>query len=91
MDHGDETEEQLKITAVNQINYTPVAENIDWCVSQVDCHCQWLFLNYLPMNPNCHLSVVPGEVDNPVGACLLSSVNIYSSTCCVNTDGGKQQ
>ena len=40
-----ETEEHLQIAAVVEGNHTYVADEIDWCVLQMDCQCWSQFVN----------------------------------------------
>jgi hypothetical protein len=78
------------MVAVKAGNNTHVAVDIEWIVSQMDCLCEWQFMNCFLMIQNCLYGVVAchiGHLDEPF---QLSSVEICSSTCSVNKDGGKQ-
>jgi len=41
MENGDKTVERLEMAAVKEGNHTLAAVDIDWCVSYIDCLCQW--------------------------------------------------
>jgi len=45
MESADETAERLEMAAVKAGNHTHVAVDFDWFVSQMDCLCQWQFVN----------------------------------------------
>jgi len=89
MESSDKTVEPLEIAAVKAGYHTHVAVDIDWFVSQIDCLCQWQFVNSSPMILNCLHGIVAsqiGHLDEPYSP---SSVQIYWSTCSVNNDGCK--
>ena len=88
MENGDKTAECLEMAAVQEGNHTPAADDIDWCVHQVDCLCQGQFVNYYPMILNCCHRVVPRQIGHTVVPYLLSLVEILSSTSSVMKDGG---
>jgi len=58
MESADKTAERLEMAAVKAGNYTHVAVDIDWFVSQMECLCQWQFVNCFPMILNCLHGVV---------------------------------
>jgi len=39
METGGETAERMEMAAVKEGNLTLAADDIDWCVSQIDCLC----------------------------------------------------
>ena len=40
METGDKTAERLEMAAVKEGNRTLAVDDIDWCVSQIDCLCE---------------------------------------------------
>jgi hypothetical protein len=89
MESADKTAEHLEMVAVEADNHTDVAVDIDWSVPRIDCLCEWHFVNCFQMILNCLHGIVAcqmGHLDKP---CSLSLVEIRSSTCFVNKDGGK--
>ena len=89
MESADKTAEHLEMAAVKAGNHTPAADDIDWLVSQLDCLCQWQFLNDVPMCPDCLDGIVACEIGHVEEPYLLSSVEICSSTCSMNQQGRK--
>jgi len=89
MKNGDKTTVRLEMTAVKEGNNTYVADDIHWHVSQIDCHCQWHFVNHYPRILNCCHGAVARKIGHPVEPYLLSSVEILLLTCSANKDGGK--
>jgi len=49
MESADKPAEHLDTFAVKVGNHTHVAVDIDWVVSQINCLCQWQFVNCFPM------------------------------------------
>jgi len=45
MENGNNTSDSLEMTAVEEVNHTHTADDIDWCVSKITWHCKWQFLN----------------------------------------------
>jgi len=86
MESADKTAEHWEMAAVKKGNHTHAAVDIEWFVSQIDCLCQ--FVNYVPMVLNCLHGFVACRIGHPVEPYLLSSMDIHSSTCSVNKDGG---
>jgi hypothetical protein len=89
MESADEIVERPEMAAVKAGNHTNVAVDLDWCVSQIDCLCQWQFVNCFPMILNCLQGIVECQIGQRDKPCSLSSVEINSSTCSVNIDGGQ--
>jgi hypothetical protein len=58
MGHGGRTGERLEMEATRVGNYTPVVEEIDSWVAQIECLCSVYFHHYYLMLPHCHLGVV---------------------------------
>jgi hypothetical protein len=90
MENGDKTAERLEMAAGKEGNHTPVAVDIDWCVSQIDCLSRWQVVYHYLVIRNCRLGTVASQLGHPVESYLLSLVEISSSTGSVNIDGGKQ-
>jgi len=89
MENGDKTAELLEMAAVKEGNHTHAGVDIDWRVSYIDCLCQWWFVNHYPRILNCRHGAVANQIGHPVEPDSLSSVEIPSSTCPVNKEGGK--
>ena len=83
METGDKTAEQLEMAAVKEGNHTLAADDIDWCVAQNDCLCEWHVVNFYPVLLNCHHAIVARQIGHQVEPYSLSSVEILSSTCYV--------
>jgi hypothetical protein len=81
METCDKTEEHLEMVAVKEGNWTHVADDIDWCVSQIDSLFQWHVVNYYPVILNCTYYIVTSQIGHQVEPYLLSVVEILSSTC----------
>ena len=90
MENGDKTAEHLGMVAVQEGNHTIAADDIDWCVHQVDCLCPRWFLKYYVMILNCRHGVVARQIGHPVVPYLLSSVEIPSSTSSEMKDSGNR-
>ena len=84
METGDNTAERLEMAAVKEGNCNLAADDIDRCVSQIDCLCEWHVVNFHPVILNCRHRIVSREIGHQVEPHLLSSVEILSSTCSVN-------
>jgi len=66
MESANISAERLEMAAVQAGNHTHAADDIDWFVSQIDCLCQWQFLNYLPMMIlNCLQGIVVCQIGHP--------------------------
>ena len=61
MESADETSEGLEMPAVMVGNHTDVAVDIVLFVSQIDCHCQWQFVNNCVLILNCLYGVVGNQ------------------------------
>jgi len=83
METGDKTAERIEMAAVKQGNRTIVADNIEWCVPQIDCLCKWHVMNFCPVILNCHCCVVASQIGHQVEPYSLCLVEILSSTCSV--------
>ena len=70
----------LEMATVGAGNHTHAADDIDWSVSQIDCPCQWQFVNSYPMILHWLQGGVVSQIGNPVKPYSLSSVEICSST-----------
>jgi len=89
METGDKTVEQLDMVVVQKGNCTHAANDIIWCVSQIECLCMWHVLNYYPVIMNCRHRIFVSLIDLQVEPYSLSLVEILSSTCSVINDSGK--
>jgi len=69
--------------AVKEGNRTLEADNIDCCVLQIDCLCEWHVVNFYLVILNCHHRVVASQLGHEVEPYSLSAVEILSSTCSV--------
>jgi len=85
MGHGGRTGEHLQMEVARADNYTPVVEEIDSWVAQIECLCLVYFQRCYLMLPDCHLGIVGvTQTGHPVKRYWLSSVEIHSSTSYVN-------
>jgi len=66
METGDKTVERLEMAAVKEGNHTLAADDIDWCVSQIDCHREWHVVNFYPVILNCCHCVVASQIGHQV-------------------------
>jgi len=74
METGDKTVECLEMAAVKEGNRTLAADDIDWCVSPIDCLSEWHAMNSYPVILNCHHRVVASQIGLQVEPYSLSSV-----------------
>jgi len=68
---------------VKEGNRTLAVDDIEWCVSQIDCLCEWHVMNYYPVILNCRHRGVASQIGHQVEQYTLSSVEIFSSTCSI--------
>jgi hypothetical protein len=54
------------MAGVKEANCTLAADDIDWCVSQIDCLCEWHVLNYYPVILNCLHRVIASKMGRQV-------------------------
>jgi hypothetical protein len=83
METGVHTAERREMAAVNEGNRTLAADDIDWCVSQIHCLCEWHVVNFYPVIPNHRHCVVGSQSAHQVVLYSQSSVEIISSTSSV--------
>jgi hypothetical protein len=88
MESADKTAERLEMAAVKTGNHAHMAVDNDWFASQIDCLCQWQFVNCFPIILNCLYCIIECQIGHLDEPCLLSSVEIRSSSCSVIKDGG---
>jgi hypothetical protein len=81
--------EHLEIAAVKEGNHNHVVDDSDWYIPQIDCICQWQFVNHYPRILSCRHINVASQIGHLVTRYMLSLVEVPSSTSSVNTDGGK--
>lgn len=89
MENGDKHVEHLEIATVKEGNQTHSADDIDWCVSLINCLCPGQFMNYSMMNLHCYHGIVAIQIGYPVEPYSLFAVEISSSTCIIQIAGGK--
>jgi hypothetical protein len=65
-------------------NYTPVEDEFDLAVAQIECLCFVYFQHYCQMLPHCLLGVVVSQPGHRVKPCWLSLVEIRSLPLYVN-------
>jgi len=68
------------MAGVKEANCTLAADDIDWCVSQIDCLCEWHVLNYYSVILNCLHRVIASKIGRQVDSYSHSLVEILSST-----------
>jgi hypothetical protein len=83
METVDETVERREMAALKEGIRTLAADDIDWCVSQFDCLCEWHVTNFYPMILNCRHRVVVRQIGYKVVPYSLTWVEIFSSTCSI--------
>jgi hypothetical protein len=83
METGEKTAERLEMAAVKERHCTLAADDIDWCVSQIDCLCEWHVMNFYPVILNCRHRVVASQIGHEVEPYSRSSVEILASICSV--------
>ena len=66
METGDETVEYLEMAAVKEDNSSLAADDIDWCVAQIDYLCEWHVVNIYPVILNSHHRVVASQIGHQV-------------------------
>jgi len=81
MGQGGRTGEHLEMVAVKAGNYTPVVDEIDSGVAQIECLCFVYFQHYYLMFPHCPLGVVVIETGHPVEPYWLASVETVRRHC----------
>jgi len=77
---GDNTAERLGMAAVKEGDRTLAADDIDSCVSEIDCLCEWHVTNIYLVILNCRHRVVGSQICHQVEPYSLSSVEILAST-----------
>jgi hypothetical protein len=80
METGDKTAERLEMAAVKEGNHTLGADDIDWCVFQIDCLCEWHIVNFYLVILTCRRCVVASQIGHQMEPYSLSSVEILLST-----------
>jgi len=81
METGDKTAECLDIAAMKEGNYTLAADDVNQCVSEIECLCKWNLMNNYLVILNCRHHIVMSQIDQPVEPYSLSLVEILLSTC----------
>jgi hypothetical protein len=80
METGDTTVERLEMAAVKDGNRTLAVLDIHWCVSQIDCRCEWHVVNIFLVILNFRHPIVECQIGQKLEPYSLSSVEILSST-----------
>jgi hypothetical protein len=83
MGTSDRTAERLEMADVKEGNRILVADDIDWCVSQIDCLSEWHLVNLYLVTLNCRHCIVASQIGHQVEPYSLASVEILSSRCSV--------
>ena len=83
METGDKTAQSLEMATMKKGNHTLVGDDIEWCVSQIDCHCEWHVMNFYLVILKCHHCVVASQIGHQVEPYSLCSVEILLLTCSV--------
>jgi hypothetical protein len=83
MQTGDNTTGRREIAYVKEGNCTPVADDIDWYVSQFDCFSKWNVVNCYLVILNRRHQIVASQIGHQVKPYSLSMLEILSSTCSV--------
>jgi hypothetical protein len=78
MDTGDTTAEHLQMAAVKESNRTLAADEIDWCVSQIDRLCKWYVVNICLVILHCCHPVVESKIGHVVEPWSLTLVETLS-------------
>jgi len=84
MGHGGRTMQRLEMVAAKARNYTPVVDEIDLWVAQIECLCSVYFQLYYLKLPHCHLAVVVSQPAHLLEPYWSFSAEIRSSTSYVN-------
>ena len=84
MGHGGRPGERLDMVAGKAANDTPVVDEIDWLVAQIECLCSVYFQHYALMLPHYHLGGVVSQTAYLLEPYWLSSADMHSSTSYVN-------
>ena len=88
MENGNKSLKHLEIAALKQVNHTHGVHDIEWCISPITYRSKWPFFNLFP-NIWHSWSIVVGSQDcHPVEANWLSSDEICSLRCSVNSAVG---
>jgi hypothetical protein len=66
MGQGEKTGERLEMVAPKAGNNTPVEDEFDLVVAQIECLCSVYFPNYCQMIPHCLLGVVVSQTAHPM-------------------------
>jgi len=78
MQNSDKAVELLEMAAVKTGNHTLAVDDINWCVPQINCHCQWQFMSHCPSILNCHQGIMASQIANAVDRGFpVAAVMIY--------------
>ena len=83
METGNKTAENMEMAAQKEGNYTLEVDVIDWCVSHIDCLCEWHVVNIYLVILNCRHCIVASQKGHQVESYTLFWVEILWSTCSV--------
>jgi hypothetical protein len=65
MENGNNTAECLEMAAVKVSNPTHAVIDIDWRVSQTNCHYQWQVVFHYPVILSCRHQAVVSQISHP--------------------------
>jgi len=54
------------MAAVKKGNRTLVADDIDWCVSEIESLCEWHVVNFYTVILNCRHRIVESQISHQV-------------------------
>jgi hypothetical protein len=84
MGHGGRTGERVEMLAARVGNYTPVEDEFDMWITQIECLSSEYFQHDYLILPPCPLRIVVSNTCNSVELGWLSSAEIHSSTLYMN-------
>ena len=89
MENRDKTKECLEIAVLKEGNHTHLEDGINCHDFQIDCLCQWRFVNHHLRILNCHHGDIASQIGHRVEPSSLTLVEIPLSSCSVNPDCGR--
>jgi len=85
MKSADKVIKCQEMAGVKAANHTHVADDIDKFVFQMDCHCQWQFLNHIPLILNGLHRIVERQMGH-----LVEQYSLFSEAMCLWTNSWYQ-
>jgi hypothetical protein len=83
MESAVKTAECLEMAGVMAGNRTHVADDIDWCVSQIESRYGWNVMTYHPVILHCRNRIVASRIAHQVEPSVHSTIEIPLWTCSV--------